>query len=197
VVDVVWIIRQSDCMRLPWRHRPHELLPADRGLLALVEQPDVPVRDVFVMFRELVSSDMEWASSRKSRFRANAARTRVATLMLTAASTVVLGIAGIPARATVALPMVALVSVLSAVDTFFSWRSHWILMEETQYRLNQLRDEIDYYLVTTRSSQVTKGDLDAFFQRQQKIWAEASRRWVEFRKLESGGETRFESQASS
>lgn len=87
-----------------------------------------------------------------------------ATLALTASSTVVLGIQAIPSRASIALPMVALVTVLGALETFFSWRSRWVLMEETQYRLNRLRDEMDYYLVATPSIEMHKDHLDQFFE---------------------------------
>jgi hypothetical protein len=44
---------------------------------------------------------------------------------------------------------VASVTVLGALETFFNWRSRLVLMEEAQYRLNRLRDEIDYYLAAT------------------------------------------------
>ena len=66
------------------------------------------MREVFIRFRDLVSGDMDWADSRKTRFRVRASCAKVATLALTAASTVVLGIPAIPDRTAIALPMVAL-----------------------------------------------------------------------------------------
>jgi hypothetical protein len=81
--------------------------------------------------------------------------------------------------------MVALVTVLGALETFFNWRSRWVLMEEAQYRLNRLRDEMDYYLVATPSVELHKDRLDQFFEEQQGIWGDVSRRWIEFRKLDS------------
>jgi hypothetical protein len=80
--------------------------------------------------------------------------------------------------------MVALVTVLGGLETFFNWRSRWVLMEEAQYRLNRIRDEIDYYLVVTPSANVTKEKLDEFFREQQAVWSDVSRRWVEFRKID-------------
>jgi hypothetical protein len=127
---------------------------------------------------------MEWTDSRKIRFRNRASAVKLATLALTASSTVVLGIQAIPSRASIALPMVALVTVLGALETFFSWRSRWVLMEEAQYRLNRLRDEMDYYLVATPSAEMHKDHLDQFFEEQQAVWSDVSRRWIEFRKLD-------------
>ena len=93
-------------------------------------QSDRPLREVFVHFRDLVSADMDWADSRKTRFRRAASRVKIASLVLAALSTVVLGINAIPANAAIALPMVATVTALGALETFFNWRSRWVLMEE-------------------------------------------------------------------
>ncbi|WP_156313144.1 hypothetical protein [Micromonospora sp. HK10] len=49
---------------------------------------------------------MDWADSRKTRFRRAASRVKIASLVLAALSTVVLGINAIPANAAIALPMV-------------------------------------------------------------------------------------------
>ncbi len=140
-------------------------------------------------FRDLVSADMDWADSRKIRFRRRASVVKIVSLILTAASTVVLGIPSIPARASIALPMVAAVAALATAETFFNWRSRWVLMEETQYRLNRLRDEMDYYLVVTPAADIDAQRLALFFADQQAIWSDVSQRWIAFRKLEQPGPT--------
>jgi hypothetical protein len=172
-------------MRWPRQRVPRDVLPSEKGYLELAGRAaDLPLRDVFIHFRDLVSADMEWTDSRKIRFRTRASSIKVAALVLTALSTIVLGIPAIPSRASIALPMVAVVTVLTALETFFNWRSRWVLMEEAQYRLNRLRDEMDYYLVVTPSGAITKEKLDEFFAEQQAIWSDVSRRWVESRKID-------------
>jgi Protein of unknown function (DUF4231) len=168
----------------PWRRRPHPVLLSDRGFFELAAEPDLPLREQFTRFRALVSSDMDWVDSRKDRFRARASWAKVFALVLTAASTVVLGLTGIPDRAAIALPMVALVTVISALEPFFNWRSRWILMEEAQYRLNRLRDEMDYYLVTTPTGEMRRAALERFFREQQDIWSDVSKQWIEYRRPE-------------
>jgi hypothetical protein len=126
---------------------------------------------------------MDWADSRKTRFRRRSSRTKLASLILAALSTVVLGIEAIPGRSWVALPLVATVTVLGGLESFFNWRSRWVLMEEAQYRLNRLRDEIDYYLTVTQPEAVEREVIDRFFADQQLIWSDVSRRWIEFRSL--------------
>lgn len=61
-------------------------------------------------------------------------------------------------------------------------------MEETQYRLNRLRDEMDYYLVMTREVDLNPTRLSQFFEEQQAVWSDVSRRWTEFRKREGTDE---------
>jgi hypothetical protein len=161
------------------------MLPSEHGYLGLAgRNPDMPLRPAFLHFRDLVSADMDWADSRKVRFRSYASRTRIAILMLTATSTVVLGIPAIPDRTSIALPMVAIVTLIGGLEPYFNWRSRWVLMEETQYRLNRIRDEMDYYLVLTPEADLTQQRLDEFFKAQQEIWNDVSRRWIEFRKLD-------------
>jgi hypothetical protein len=182
-------------MRWPKPRPARDVLPSENGLLELAgRQTDLSLREVFVHFRDLVSADMDWADSRKARFRRSASHVKLASLMLAALSTVVLGIKTIPAQTEIALPMVALVTMLGAMETFYNWRSRWVLMEETQYRLNRLRDEMDYYLMVTPSDRVEREALDRFFAQQQLIWSDVSRRWIEFRALDasqSSGRTTF------
>ena len=156
---------------------------SERGFLELTgRQPDLAVRDMFVHFRDLVDSDLEWADSRKHRHRKRATTLRIVALLLTAGSTVVLGIDQIDDS--IALPMVALVTVITALETYWSHRPMWVLMEETRYRLNKLRDEMDFHLVTTPSAELTLDQLRGFYEEQQTIWADVSNRWLGFRELD-------------
>ncbi|WP_326957493.1 DUF4231 domain-containing protein [Amycolatopsis sp. NBC_01286] len=169
----------------PQSERPDHHLDSERGFLEVAgREADRPLRETLLGFRDLVSADMDWADVRKRRFRQRASIVRVSALVLTAASTVVLGIQEIPARASIALPMVALVTVLGGLETFFNWRSRWVLMEETRYGLNRLRDDMDYYIVATPTAELSRERLQEFFDRHQATWSDVSRQWVEFRKLD-------------
>jgi len=80
--------------------------------------------------------------------------------------------------------MVALVTMLGGLEAFHAWRPRWVLMEEAQGGFNHIRDEMDYYIVTTPPTELDKEVLHNFFAQQQAVWDEVSRRWVEFRKLD-------------
>src|ERR1700733_1694611 len=90
--------RQACMMKLRRRAArvPHAL-PSERGFLEMAgREQGLSLRDAFIRFRDLVSADMDWADSRKVRNRQRAWRTKLSVLVLTAASTVVLGIPAIP-----------------------------------------------------------------------------------------------------
>lgn len=162
--------------------------PSERGFLEIAGRDGaLPPREALVQFRELVSAHMAWANSRKTLFRARASAVRVTTLVLAAASAVVLGIPAIPSQAAIALPMVALVTLLNALEPFYNWRSRWVLMEEAQYRLHRIRDHIDYYLVTTPADSIDPERLRQFFADEQDVWSYVSRRGTELRKLDLAG----------
>jgi hypothetical protein len=178
-------LRQSWSVKSFKREAQHSQTTSEKGFLELAgREADIPLRDLFLQFRELVSADMAWADARKARFRKRASYIRFATLLLTASSTVVLGIQSIPARAEIALPMVALVTMLGGLEAFHAWRPRWVLMEEAQGSFNHIRDEMDYYIVTTPPTEMNNEVLHDFFVQQQAVWNDISRRWVEFRKLD-------------
>ena len=80
--------------------------------------------------------------------------------------------------------MVALVTLIGGLEPYYNWRSRWVLMEETRYRLNRIRDTMDYYLVTTPDADISQDRLGEFFKAEQEIWSDVSRRWIEFRKVD-------------
>jgi hypothetical protein len=176
-------------MRFLSRDKTRYEIASEKGFLFMAgEDAGLTEREIFLKFRNTVSGDMEWADSRKHLFRRRASYVKVTVLLLTAAATVVLGIEAIPSRAAIALPMVALVTVLGGLDSFYNWRSRWVLMEEAQYRMNRLRDEIDYYIITTSPDNLSTEQLKEFFLEQQDIWSDVSRRWIEFRKLDQSSQ---------
>jgi hypothetical protein len=42
---------------------------------------------------------------------------------------------------------------------------------------------MDYYLVITPAAEPETAELDKFFEHQQALWSDVSRRWIEFRSL--------------
>jgi hypothetical protein len=103
-------------------------------------------------------------------------------LGLSAASTVILGLQDLDFWASLGFSLVALSTVVAAVEPFFNWRSRWVLMEEAQYELRRIRDELDYLLATHGDGELRSEDIEPFFQRCQQVWRQTSTRWLDQRR---------------
>ena len=55
-------------------------------------------------------------------------------------------------------------------------------MEEAQYKLQRIRDELEYHLLKTPAADVVLDDLDPFFERLQGVWTDTSERWLAYRR---------------
>jgi len=120
-----------------------------------------------------------YARGRKQQFRRRASVIKMLLLALSAGSTIILGL---HIWANLAFALVALVTVLGAVEPFFNWRSRWVLMEETQYRFQRLADDLEYLVASTAADDLAYSHLDGVFGRYQAIWDDLSRTWLEHRR---------------
>ncbi|MGW5864218.1 DUF4231 domain-containing protein [Streptomyces sp. NPDC055239] len=123
-----------------------------------------------------------YARDRKQRFRRSASVIRMVTMALSAASTIILGLQNLNTWAGLAFALVALGTLLGAVEPFFNWRSRWVLMEETQYRFQRLADDLEYLVASTAAGDLTHDNIEAIFNRYQMIWDDLSRTWLEHRR---------------
>ena len=118
----------------------------------------------------------------KGEIRRSASAIRVLSLALTVASTIIPGLQQLNFWTGLAFSFVAVGTLVSGVEPLFNWRSRWILMEEAQYKLQRIRDELEYYLLKTPTADVALDDLDPFFERLQGLWTDTSERWLAYRR---------------
>ncbi|MEU6237889.1 DUF4231 domain-containing protein [Kitasatospora sp. NPDC047058] len=123
-----------------------------------------------------------YARARKKRFRRASSALKVLTLALSAASTIILGLQDLDFWAGLGFALVALVTLLGAVESFFNWRSRWVLMEETQYRFRRLADDLEYLIASTPADELTHDRLRPVFDAYQDVWAHLSDRWLQERR---------------
>jgi hypothetical protein len=107
---------------------------------------------------------------------------RLASLTLSGASTIILGLQNLDGWTAVGFSLVALVTIVNALEPFFAWRSRWVLMEEAQYRFYRLRDNLLYYMAATPPVELAPDRLKEFFDQYQQIWDHLSERWLEYRR---------------
>lgn len=124
-----------------------------------------------------------YARSRKTRFKWRSSAVKVSTLVLSAASTIILGLQNLDPWTGTAFALIAVITVISALEPFFAWRALWVLMEESQYRLYRLRDELTYYLAATKPEELDQAKIRDVFDQYQEIWRGLSARWMQFRDI--------------
>jgi hypothetical protein len=123
-----------------------------------------------------------YARSRKNRFRYRSSVVKLASLVLSVTSTIILGLQELNVWTGIAFSLVAIVTVVNTLEPFFAWRSRWVLMEDTQYRFYRLRDELTYYIAATRQDQLDETRIRAMFDEYQQIWDQLGSRWMEYRR---------------
>lgn len=128
----------------------------------------------------------DYARTRKQIFISRASFVHLASLTLSVASTIILGLQDLDFWAGLAFALVTVATVVNTVDSFFAWRSRWVLMEEAQYKFYRLRDEITYYIASNRPEDLDTAKIREMFDQYQQIWDELSTRWLEFRRGSSG-----------
>ena len=134
---------------------------------------------------ERIERDNAHARSRKRRFRWRAVSIRLLLLALSSTSTIILGLQNLNGWTGVAFALVAVTTVVGALEPFFAWRSLWVLMEEVQFRLYRLRDELSFYIASTPPEQVDPRLINEKFEEYQAVWNELGLRWLEYRRTEA------------
>ena len=112
---------------------------------------------------------------------------RIAGLALLAGSTIVLGLQNLDFWLSIGFVALALGTFVTGLESFFNWRSRWVLSEEAQYRFYRLQDELEYLLASRDPESITFAELQPLFERYQDAWDRFSLGWLEERKRAGDG----------
>lgn len=127
----------------------------------------------------------DYARDRKRRFKLKSVIVKAGALVLSATSTIILGLQNLDGWTGFAFALVTVVTVVSALEPFFAWRSLWVLMEQSEQRFYHLRDEVTFYLAATPPDQLDPAVIREHFGDYQAIWDQLGSRWLEHRKPEA------------
>ena len=142
--------------------------------------------DLLAWLQAQIAEALSYTRTRRRRFRRGAVAVRLVSLLLSGASTVILGLQNLTFWASLAFSLVAVTTVLSAIEPFFNWRSRWVLMEDMQARLHRLDNDLTYLVAKTGADGLAPDQLDPYFERLQGIWEETSAAWAESRQADRG-----------
>ncbi|MFK0245685.1 DUF4231 domain-containing protein [Amycolatopsis azurea] len=133
---------------------------------------------------ERIEQGTRYARIRKRRFRTRSVILRILALVLSATSTVILGLQNLNPWTGTAFALVAIVTVVNVLEPFFAWRSLWVLMEEGQYKFYRLRDELTYYVASTPPEELDQAVLRERFDQYQAIWDLVGNSWLKYRQAD-------------
>ncbi|MEV7550087.1 DUF4231 domain-containing protein [Amycolatopsis sp. NPDC089917] len=133
---------------------------------------------------ERIEQGTKYARVRKRRFRTRSVILRILALLLSATSTVILGLQNLNPWTGTAFALVAVVTVVNVFEPFFAWRSLWVLMEEGQYKFYRLRDELTYYIASTPPEELDPAVLRERFDQYQAIWDLVGNSWLKYRQAD-------------
>lgn len=159
--------------------RNHEASPVPASLL------DEDDRDLAAAARRLetrIAESISYTRHRRGFFRRWASAIRIATVGLSAAATVILGLQDLDAWTGLAFSLTALVTALSALEPFFNFRSIWVLLEEAQAQHHRLQDDLKFYLSHTTNDTLDRTVLEGFHLRFQAIWTDMESKWLQERR---------------
>jgi len=126
-----------------------------------------------------------YMKKRKARFRALSSGTKVLSLVLSGSATIILGLTDLPFPANLGFSLVALLTVINAVEPFFNWRSRWILAEEAQHRFYRLEEDLKYLVSTQPEGELKFKELAHYYRRYQYTWNNFSEKWLANRRQPS------------
>ena len=111
---------------------------------------------------------------------------RVATLLGSALVTVFLGLDVSTIAAAnlkqAAFVIGAVVTLLNALEPFYSFRALWVEHDEALSELYTVRNDLAYCIVGNTAEQFDAEVLDKFRARHNDVWARLSKKWVQFRR---------------
>jgi len=84
----------------------------------------------------------------------------------------------------IAFVLIALITLLSALEPFFNFRALWVEHEIALWKFRRLRDKIEFYLAGNKPEKMSVDEINSFHAEFQTIWDDLSQSWINYRKQE-------------
>jgi len=131
---------------------------------------------------KMVSEAIAHTSQRRRQHRLGSGVLRLATLLLGASATIILGLAKLPPAAEVAFAFTAIITLLNALEPFFNFRGIWVVQEDALWRFRQIQEELRFGLVRTKGKALDAAQCRELFDKYEEVWTRASMAWIKHRR---------------
>jgi hypothetical protein len=145
------------------------------------------VHDRAGILRYAIEKAINQTGYQKLRNQKRASYIKLAAMLFSSAATVLLGLKGVGSEQVfknIAFVFSASVTLLTALEPFFNFRSFWVEHEIAQGRFLGLRADLDFYLAGSDAKHPDETKLAGFHQAYQKIWDDLNTVWAENRRRE-------------
>lgn len=164
----------------PQGTRHHKPMPQGQAAGRLT--PAMSALDMAELVRGRLVADRSYARQQRRTWRALASVTKLLTLLLSAAATVILGIAQLDGLAQVGFVMSALVTTASAIEPYFNWRSRWVLAEEALHTWYQLEEDLTNLVARRDAQSLDREEVLAIDAKRQEAWDRFGEQWLRERR---------------
>lgn len=110
---------------------------------------------------------------------------RLIALGLSCGATILLGLSELTGMAAWGFALSALVTLVTALEPFFNFRSRWVSADEALARWHRAEEELTLYAATRPESKLDVHDVIEFDQIRREEWSRFSQDWLSDRR--SGG----------
>lgn len=112
---------------------------------------------------------------------------RLLALGLSGAATILLGLSELSGTAAWGFALSAMVTLITALEPFFNFRSRWVSADEALARWHRSEEELTLYVATRPQSELTIEEVIEFDQMRRDEWARFSQAWLSDRRSADPG----------
>jgi hypothetical protein len=145
--------------------------------------------DLATRIRTNLYSAKSYARWRRKSWRIMASGTHMLGLALSAAATVILGVAELTGPAQWGFIFSALVTTLGAIEPFFNWRSRWVLAEEALANWHRIDDDLTMYVADTNENDLDRARIMGFHDEYCLVWEQFNNQWLDQRRAQTSSGT--------
>lgn len=129
--------------------------------------------------------DRNYLRLKRRRWSIGAIFIRLVALGLSGAATIILGLSQLSGTAALGFALSAVVTLVTALEPFFNFRSRWVSADEALARWHRAEEELTLYTATRLDSALTIDAIAQFDQMRRDEWSRFSQDWLSDRR--SGG----------
>ncbi len=132
--------------------------------------------------RDQLYADLDQIRSKRQRWSAGAIAIRTLALALSASATILLGLADLDGMAAVGFAFSALVTTVTALESFFNFRSRWVSADEALARWHRAEESLASYVRMHESDELDVATIMSIDEERRDEWLRFSNDWLAHRR---------------